>query len=205
MPPFPSPESISTASGRRLKKRGHYRGTRIPESKSCSSRRGELRWEVENQEVELRANSVFYTLPWQEHGGVEEMQPSCEISYLCLKLARKYQGPVRRLRFHPAFAFTPGEARLISSTLLQSRTQAVPAQRGDRVAGRPFFRTRERTDTFGRGAGPRHSEADPGPPRRAHRRRPEKRNPARRKPSAGCGNSSKSSLSATRNHGHSIP
>ena len=43
--------------------------------------KGELKWEVENKEVELRANMLFYTLPWQEHGGVEEMQPSCEISY----------------------------------------------------------------------------------------------------------------------------
>jgi AraC-like DNA-binding protein len=89
--------------------------------------KGELRWEVENKEVELRANTLFYTLPWQEHGGVEEMQPSCEISYLCLTLAKKYAGPRLRFRFHRAFGFTPGEERVISAALTGSRTQAIPA------------------------------------------------------------------------------
>ncbi len=89
--------------------------------------KGELKWEVENQERELRANTLFYTLPWQEHGGVEEMQPSCEISYLCLPLARKYTTPQRQFRFHPTLGFRPAEERFISSALLECRAQAVPA------------------------------------------------------------------------------
>jgi AraC-like DNA-binding protein len=89
--------------------------------------KGELRWMVENQKTDLRADSLFYTLPWQEHGGVEEAQPSCEISYLCLTLAETYPKARRRFQFHPAFAFTPAEERFISSTLTRSRTQAIPA------------------------------------------------------------------------------
>jgi AraC family L-rhamnose operon regulatory protein RhaS len=89
--------------------------------------KGELRWEVENRPVELRANTVFYTLPWQEHGGVEEMQPSCEISYLCLTLGEKYAKARRRFRFHPAFGFLPAEERAISSALTGYRAQAIPA------------------------------------------------------------------------------
>jgi AraC-like DNA-binding protein len=89
--------------------------------------KGELKWEVENKEIELRANSLFYTLPWQEHGGVEEMQPSCEISYLCLRLAKNHPKPRRRFQFHRAFGFMPVEERAISSALTGCRTQAIPA------------------------------------------------------------------------------
>jgi len=89
--------------------------------------KGELKWAVENKEVELRANTLFYTLPWQEHGGVEEMQPSCEISYLCLTLAKKYSKPPRRFQFHRALGFTLAEERFLSSALTGCRTQSFPA------------------------------------------------------------------------------
>jgi AraC family L-rhamnose operon regulatory protein RhaS len=89
--------------------------------------KGELRWEVENREVELRADMLFYTFPWQEHGGVEEMQPSCEISYLCLTLAKRYAKPQRRFRFHRSLGFTAAEERLLSFALVGSPVQAAPA------------------------------------------------------------------------------
>lgn len=95
--------------------------------------KGDLRWAVENREVKLRAGTLFYTLPWQEHGGVEEMQPSCEISYLCLTLAEKYAKPRRRFQFHRAFGFTPVEERAISTALTGCRAQAFPA--GSEAAG----------------------------------------------------------------------
>jgi AraC family L-rhamnose operon regulatory protein RhaS len=89
--------------------------------------KGEVRWKLEDREVDLCANMLFYTLPWQEHGGVEEMQPSCEISYLCLILARPYGKPQRQFRFHRAFGFTPVEERFISTSLTKCRAQAIPA------------------------------------------------------------------------------
>lgn len=89
--------------------------------------KGELTWVVENREVKLRANTLFYTLPWQEHGGVEVLQPSCEISYLCISLAKKYPRPHRRIQFHRTFRFTAAEERLISSALVESRTHAISA------------------------------------------------------------------------------
>ena len=89
--------------------------------------KGELKWGIENREVQLRANTLFYTLPWQEHGGVEEMQPSCEITYLCLTLAKRYTKPQRRFGFHPVYGFTPAEERAISSALIGGGMQAIPA------------------------------------------------------------------------------
>jgi AraC-like DNA-binding protein len=94
--------------------------------------KGEPRWKVEDREVKLRANTLFYTLPWQEHGGAEETQPNCEISYLCIKLAKRYEKPRRRFQFHPALGFTPAEERVISCALTRPRTQAIPA--GDEAA-----------------------------------------------------------------------
>jgi AraC-like DNA-binding protein len=89
--------------------------------------KGELRWAIENSEVKLRANTLFYTLPWQEHGGVEVIQPSCEISYLCITPAKKHAPPQRRFQFHRTFGFTPTEERVIASALTGCRTQAIPA------------------------------------------------------------------------------
>ena len=89
--------------------------------------KGELTWAVEDREVKLRAPALFYTLPWQEHGGVEESQPSCEISYLCLRLDKKYNKPRRQFGFHPCFGFTLAEERLISSALTANPRQAIRA------------------------------------------------------------------------------
>jgi AraC family L-rhamnose operon regulatory protein RhaS len=89
--------------------------------------KGELWWEVEGREVKLGADMLFYTLPWQAHGGVEETQPSNEISYFCLALADPYTRPRRRFGFHPAFGFSPAEEAAISSALARCRVQALPA------------------------------------------------------------------------------
>jgi AraC-like DNA-binding protein len=108
--------------------------------------KGELRWKVEDKEVDLRANTLFYTLPWQEHGGVEEMQPSCEISYLCLTLAKTSAEPQRRFGFHRAFGFTPGEASVISSALTGCPAQAIRASNEAAWLFSQFFKiTREPT------------------------------------------------------------
>jgi AraC-like DNA-binding protein/quercetin dioxygenase-like cupin family protein len=102
--------------------------------------KGELRWEIENREVHLRANTLFYTLPWQAHGGVEEMQPSCEIFYLCLMPKHKNAKSRRRFQFHPALGFTPAEERTISSALLGWPAQAVPAGSEEAWLFHHFFR-----------------------------------------------------------------
>jgi AraC-like DNA-binding protein len=94
--------------------------------------KGELTWVIEDREVQLKANTLFYTLPWQEHGGVEEMQPNCEISYLCIALAESYVRPRRRFRFHPSLGFLPGEERSLSSAFTGHPTQVIAA--GDPVA-----------------------------------------------------------------------
>ncbi len=97
--------------------------------------KGELRWEIEGREFTLGPDTLFYTLPWQAHGGVEEVQPSSEISYFCVTLNRNYPQPCKRFGFAPEFGFTAAEEKWISTALIRGRSQAVPA--GDEV--RAFF------------------------------------------------------------------
>lgn len=89
--------------------------------------KGELRWEVEGRALTVGADTLFYTLPWQVHGGVEEVQPSSEISYVCIELAGDCSRPRSRFGFHPAFGFSAGEEKVVSGALTRSRVQAVPA------------------------------------------------------------------------------
>jgi len=89
--------------------------------------KGELWWEVEGKDTELGADTLFYTLPWQEHGGVEELQPSSEILYVCISLAKKYPHPEKRFSFHPSFGFSPAEERALSSILAGNVRHAIPA------------------------------------------------------------------------------
>jgi AraC family L-rhamnose operon regulatory protein RhaS len=89
--------------------------------------KGELRWEIEGREFLLGADTLFYTLPWQAHGGVEELQPSSEISYFCVMLDKIHSRPCRRFGFDPAFGFSAAEDKSISFALTRGRGQAVPA------------------------------------------------------------------------------
>ena len=89
--------------------------------------KGELRWEIEGREYTLGADTIFYTLPWQAHGGVEEIQPSSEITYLCVALDKSHAEPRRHFGFDRAFGFSAREERRISTVLSRSRSQAAPA------------------------------------------------------------------------------
>lgn len=89
--------------------------------------KGELRWEIEGREYTVGAGTLFYTLPWQAHGGVEEIQPSSEISYFCVSLDKIHARPRRQFGFDPAFGFSAREEKSISAALTRGRAQAVPA------------------------------------------------------------------------------
>ena len=88
--------------------------------------KGELRWEIEGREYTLGADTLFYTLPWQAHGGVEEIQPSSEITYLCVALDKSHAERRRQFGFDRALGFSAREERRISTELSRARSQAVP-------------------------------------------------------------------------------
>ncbi len=110
--------------------------------------KGELWWEVEGQETRLGPGTLFYTLPWQEHGGVEELQPSSEILYICISLAKKYRRPEKRFGFHKSFAFSPAEEQAISGILAGNMSHAIPASQDATWLMRSFFKNARSATPF---------------------------------------------------------
>jgi AraC family L-rhamnose operon regulatory protein RhaS len=98
--------------------------------------KGEVTWAIEDRVAPLKANTFFYTLPWQEHGGATDVQPNCEISYLCLRLAENYGQPRRRFGFHRTLGFSPAEQAALSSAFTRHPTQAIA---GDDASVRLLF------------------------------------------------------------------
>jgi AraC-like DNA-binding protein len=112
--------------------------------------KGELRWEIEGRESTLGADTLFYTLPWQAHGGVEEMQPSSEIAYFCVTLDQNHLKPRRHFGFDPTFGFSRREEHWISSALTRRCAQSVPVGGELRALFDYFIRCAESTDRLGR-------------------------------------------------------
>lgn len=58
---------------------------------------GNLRWAVEGRAEAVPPRSLFFTMPWQEHGGTEEVEPGAALAWIVLPLV----GGPRDWRFHP--------------------------------------------------------------------------------------------------------
>lgn len=56
-------------------------------------RRGHLRWQVDGQVEAVPPGSAFFTMPWQEHGGVDADQPGCDLSFVILPIHGGRRGP----------------------------------------------------------------------------------------------------------------
>lgn len=79
--------------------------------------KGELLWEVEGRREWVRAGSLFFTLPWQAHGGVEREQPASELFFIILALDKVYSKATRRFGFHSSLKIPAREETLISKIL----------------------------------------------------------------------------------------
>ncbi|MFW6060547.1 MAG: AraC family transcriptional regulator [Phycisphaeraceae bacterium] len=84
-------------------------------------------WHIDGRPERVAPGSVFFTLPWQEHGGVAEREPGIALSFVVLALDRVYRRPVRRFGFHPALGVTGREAQRIAHLLRDSTRHAHPA------------------------------------------------------------------------------
>ena len=111
--------------------------------------KGEFWWQVEGRREKVKPETIFYTLPWQEHGGVGEVQPNAELFYICLALAEACDKPRRTFEFHPAFGFAPSEEREISSALVSSSTHALRATPDADWLMRAAFHTLEEASRLG--------------------------------------------------------
>ena len=79
--------------------------------------KGALNWQIEGRVERVAAGSVYFSLPWQEHGSVDEFEPGHFWHWVQIALDGRCDRPRRRFRFHPALGFTPAEERRISGLL----------------------------------------------------------------------------------------
>jgi AraC-like DNA-binding protein len=79
--------------------------------------KGALNWHAEGRVERVTAGSVYFSLPWETHGSVDEFEPGHYWHWVQLGLVGRIDRPRKRFGFHPDFGITPVEAREISALL----------------------------------------------------------------------------------------
>lgn len=79
--------------------------------------RGHLRWQVEDREELVAPGSIFFTLPWQKHGSLEEFEPGHRWYFIVLRLDHPKSSPPRTFLFPPQLGFSLAENRQIAREL----------------------------------------------------------------------------------------
>ena len=67
--------------------------------------RGHLVWQCEGKTEALKPGSVFFTLPWQEHGSVSEFEPGHEWSFVVIRLPGASPEKPGRFEFPSSLGF----------------------------------------------------------------------------------------------------
>jgi AraC family L-rhamnose operon regulatory protein RhaS len=88
---------------------------------------GRTRWQINGRIEQVPPGSVFYTLPWEQHGGVDELEPGLELYFAVVQLDRPYRRAARNWRFHAGMMVNPSDRRWIVHTLGASARRAVPS------------------------------------------------------------------------------
>jgi len=89
--------------------------------------RGNLLWEVEGREEEVRPGSVFFTLPWQTHGGTESLQANNELYFVVIRLDKNYRTPRQKFHFAPSLNLPRKFQYHIADLLTKSDRHCFPA------------------------------------------------------------------------------
>ncbi len=82
--------------------------------------KGALNWHVEGRVERVTAGSVYFSLPWQEHGSVDEFEPGHHWHWVQLGLAGRIDRARPRFGFHPDFGLGARDADEISGLLTRS-------------------------------------------------------------------------------------
>ena len=94
--------------------------------------KGFLEWMVEGRQEKVEAGSVFFTLPWQVHGGMHPREPENLVWYVLFHLELDYSDPQPLFGFTEELGFSPEETRILSSTFASSEEhcfRATPTMR----------------------------------------------------------------------------
>lgn len=85
---------------------------------------GQATWHVEGTPYVVPPGSVFFTWPWEAHGGLGDAQPGLELSFVVIRLARNYRQAPRRFDWHDELGLKPGPARSIRRSLISSTSRS---------------------------------------------------------------------------------
>ncbi|MCB1104455.1 MAG: AraC family transcriptional regulator [Opitutaceae bacterium] len=89
--------------------------------------KGALNWHVQGRVERVKAGSLFFSLPWEEHGSVDEFEPGHYWHWVQFGLSGRTDRPRSRFGFHPAFGIPTSEARQLSEMLVKCDRHAHPA------------------------------------------------------------------------------
>lgn len=88
---------------------------------------GQSTWQAENRTEQILPNSIFFTLPWQQHGSVLTEEPGLELYFAVIHLDRSYCKRASCIRFHPQIGLCAGLERSLSAALLRTRRHSLTA------------------------------------------------------------------------------
>jgi len=94
--------------------------------------RGMLDWMVEGRAESIVPGTVFFTLPWQAHGSVQDQEPANSVYHVLFRLEHDYTEPRRTFLFPARFGFSTTEMAVLSGVLAGSARhafRATPAMR----------------------------------------------------------------------------
>lgn len=83
--------------------------------------KGALNWHVEGRVERVTAGSVYFSLPWEKHGSVDEFEPGHYWHWAQLGLTGRIDRPRKHFGFHRDFGIPAAEAREISALLTRNR------------------------------------------------------------------------------------
>jgi AraC family L-rhamnose operon regulatory protein RhaS len=89
--------------------------------------KGALNWHVEGRVERVAAGSVYFSLPWQQHGSVDEFEPGHYWHWVQFALTGRTDRPRARFGFHPGLGLPPALAGKISARLAGAGRHCYPA------------------------------------------------------------------------------
>jgi AraC-like DNA-binding protein len=82
---------------------------------------GHLVWQCQGQAEVVPPESVFFTLPWQEHGSMLDFEPGHEWFFVVIRLRMKNPSRAGAFAFPPCFNLDPATTKAISRRLSRSK------------------------------------------------------------------------------------
>ena len=89
--------------------------------------RGRLAWRCEGNTEVVHPDSIYFTLPWQEHGSACEFEPGHRWSFVVIRLEGAVDTRPTPFKFPPALGFDARTTAVIRRMLVEAPRHAWPS------------------------------------------------------------------------------